>query len=136
MADAGCSSVPASTVAGVSDNQSVVTVPERVLDELAQVLIDRIDQLLDRVTDRAVGAPPPGSAAWELEWSARDTAIGRARVAERSRVRAELARRACAGLDSAGFTASAVPARHSPPVRPRRTKPGRVRVDEAQLTFF
>ena len=123
-------------MAGVSDNQSVVTVPERVLDELAQVVIDRIDQLLDRVTDRAVAAPTPGSAAWELEWSARDTAIGRARVAERSRVREELARRACAELDSAGFTASAVPARYAPPVRPRRTKPGRVRVDEAQLTFF
>ncbi len=30
--------------------------PERVLDELAQVVIDKIDQLLDRVTDRAVGA--------------------------------------------------------------------------------
>ena len=123
-------------MSGVSDNQCVATVPERVLDELAQVVIDRIDQLLDRVTDRAVGAPPPGSAAWELEWSARDTVIGRARVAERSRVREELARRACAELGIAEGSAPTVPARHAPPVRPLRTKPGRVRVDEAQLTFF
>lgn len=58
--------MPGSTVSGVSDNECVATVPERVLDELAQVVIDKIDQLLDRVTDRAVGAPTPGSAAWEL----------------------------------------------------------------------
>ncbi len=120
----------------MSENVGVAAVPDHVLDELAEVLIDRIDQLLDRVTDRAVGAPPPGSAAWELEWSARDTAIGRARIAERSRVRDELARRAFAGLGIAEGSAPAVPARHAPPVRPRRTKPGRVRVDEAQLTFF
>lgn len=136
MSGAGCSSVLGSTVAGVSDNESVATTAERVLDECAHVLIDRIDQLLDRVTDRAVGAPTPGSAAWESEWSIRDTAIGRARTAERSRVREELARRAFAGLDIAGGSAPAVPARHAPPVRPRRTKTGRVRVDEAQLTFF
>lgn len=136
MAGAGCSSVPGSTVAGVSDNESVATVPDRVLDELANVVIDKIDQLLDRVTDRAVGAPTPGSAAWELEWSIRDTPIGSARVAERSRVREELARRAFVGLSIAEGSTLAVPARHAPPVRPRRTKPGRVRVDEAQLTFF
>ena len=136
MSGAGCSSVPRSTVSGVSDNESVATVPERVLDELAQVVIDKIDQLLDRVTDRAVGAPTPGSAAWELEWSVRDTAIGRARVAEHSRVRDELVRRAFAGLGIAEGIATAMPARRSSPVRPRRAKPGRVRVDEAQLTFF
>ncbi|MDV6305313.1 hypothetical protein R3P93_22340 [Rhodococcus cerastii] len=120
----------------MSDNEFVATVPERVLDELAQVVIDRIDQLLDRVTDRAVAAPTPGSAAWELEWSARGTAIGRARVAERSRVREELARRAFAGLDAPGSAAPAMKGRHSSPSRPRRTQPGRVRVDEAQLAFF
>jgi len=120
----------------VSDNESAATVPERVLDECAHVLIDKIDQLLDRVTDRAVAAPTPGSAAWELEWSIRDTPIGRTRVAERSRVREELARRALAGLSIAEGSTLAVPARHAPPVRPRRTKPGRVHVDEAQLTFF
>ena len=136
MSGAGCRSVSGSTVSGVSDNESVVTVPEHVLDECAHVLIDKIDQLLDRVTDRAVAAPTPGSAAWELEWSARDTAIGRARMAERSRVRDELARRAFAGLDVPGSGAPAMQIRHSSPVRPRRTARGRVRVDEAQLAFF
>ena len=55
--------MPGSTVASVSDNESAATVPERVLDECAHVLIDKIDQLLDRVTDRAVAAPTPGPAA-------------------------------------------------------------------------
>lgn len=136
MSGAGCRSVPGSTVACVSDNESVITVPERVLDECAHVLIDKIDLLLDRVTDRAVAAPTPGSAAWELEWSSRDTAIGRPRIAERSRVREELARRAFAGLGIASNAAPAMQTRHSSPIRPRRSQPGRVRVDEAQLAFF
>lgn len=94
-------------MASVSDNESVATVPERVLDECAHVLIDKIDRLLDRVTDRAVPAPTPGSAAWELEWSVRVTPIGRTRMAERSCVREELARRAFAGLDIAEGSAPA-----------------------------
>ena len=132
------SSVSSSTVSRVSGNADVdvATVPVCVLDDLAEVLIDRFDQLLDRVTDRAVGAPPPGSAAWELEWSVRDTEIGRARMAERLRVREELARRAFAGLDIAGSVGPATQTRHSSPVRPRRTKAARGRVDEAQLAFF
>ncbi|MEW1935738.1 hypothetical protein AB0362_26475 [Rhodococcus sp. NPDC079359] len=69
----------------MSDNQSVTTVPERVLYELAQVLIDRIDQLLDRVTDRAVAAPTPGSAAWKLGWSALSVAMKKYPLVARSR---------------------------------------------------
>ncbi len=130
--------MPGSTVSRVSGNEDVgvAMVPERVLDALAEVLSDRLDQLLDRLTDRALDAPTAGSALWESEWSNRDSAIGRARAFERSRVRAELVRRAFVGLEIVGSAAPAVQTRNSPPVRPRRTKAGRVRVDEAQLAFF
>lgn len=125
------------TVARVSGNENVgvAAVPDRVLDDLAEVLVDRLDQLLDRLTDRALAAPTPGSAVWESEWSDRDSPIGRARAVERSWVRGELVRRAGAGL----WMVDAAP----PPLRstqvaqpPRRARPGRRRVDEAQLTFF
>lgn len=130
-----------STVSRVSEYEyeyedvDAATVPDRVLDDLAEMLVDRLDQLLDRLTDRALAAPTPGSAVWESEWSDRDSVIGRARAVERSRVRAELVRRAGAGL---GMVAAAPP----PPRRtqvaqpPHRAQPGRRRVDEAQLTFF
>ncbi|QII09243.1 hypothetical protein BH93_27095 (plasmid) [Rhodococcoides fascians A25f] len=111
----------------MSENESVgvIQVPDRVLEDLAEVLIDRLDQLLDRLTDRALDAPTAGSAVWESEWSDRESSIGRARSVERSRVRAELLRRASAGLGMADV---------APPLR--RVRSGRVRVDEAQLTFF
>jgi len=73
------------TVTRVSEYESVdaAAVPDRVLDELAEVLIDRLDQLLDRLTDRALAAPTPGSAARESEWCDRETETGRARARER-----------------------------------------------------
>lgn len=132
-------SAPGSTVSRVSESESVdaAAVPERVLDELAEVLIDRLDQLLDRLADRALAAPTPGSAAWELEWSDRETETGRARARERSRVRAELLRRAGAGLGMVDPTPPlSQQSLHTSVVRTRRVGPGRHRVDEAQLTFF
>ncbi|OZD03391.1 hypothetical protein CH275_16570 [Rhodococcus sp. 06-235-1A] len=70
----------------MSENESVdvAAIPDRVLDDLAEVLIDGLDQLLDRLTDRAFDAPTPGSAVWELEWSDRESAIGQARAFERN----------------------------------------------------
>lgn len=110
-------------------------VPDRVLDDLAEVLIDRLDQLLDRLTDRALAAPTPGSAVWELEWSDRESETGRARAVERSRVRSELVRRAGAGLGMVGPTPP--PSLHTQVASPMRgQRVGRVRVDEDQLTFF
>ena len=41
----------------------VAGLPEHVLDELAQALTEKIDILLDRVTDRALAAPPAGTSA-------------------------------------------------------------------------
>lgn len=120
-----------------NENVGVAMVPPRVLDDLAEVLIDRLDQLLDRLTDRALAAPTPGSAAWESEWSVRDTDAGRERERERSRVRAELVRRAGAGLGTLASPPPAGPlALEEPAKRPRRRSTGRRRVHEAQLAFF
>lgn len=129
--------MPGSTVSRVSGNEYVgmAMVPARVLDDLAEVLIDRLDQLLDRLIDRALAAPTPGSALWESEWNNRDSAIGRARAVERSRVRSELVRRAGAGLGLVDHTPP--PPLHTQVAQlPRRVRAGRRRVDEAQLTFF
>ncbi|MGU3438166.1 hypothetical protein ACNHUS_34800 [Actinomycetes bacterium M1A6_2h] len=112
-----------------SADVGTAAVPDRVLDELAGVLIDRIDQLIDRLTDRAVAAPMPGSAAWESAWNERDSAIGQARALARSRVRTELVRRAGAGL---GMIESAPP----PVVRTRKARAVRYYVDAGQLAFF
>nr|WP_143546990.1 hypothetical protein [Rhodococcus sp. 06-418-1B] len=118
-------------------NVGVAMVPARVLDELAEVLIDRLDQLVDRLTDRAVAAPSPGSAVWESEWSERDSEAGRARALERSRVRAELVRRAGASLGMVDLTPPPPQQSvHTPAAGPLRARPGRYRVDADQLTFF
>ncbi|KQU51499.1 hypothetical protein ASG84_25720 [Rhodococcus sp. Leaf278] len=120
----------------MSENEpvGVESVPDRVLDELADVLIDRLDQLLDRLTDRALASPRPGSAGWELEWNNRETANGRVRARERSRVRTELVRRAGAGLGMVDFAPPSP--LQTPVVRTRRARSGRDRLDEAQLAFF
>lgn len=132
-------SVHGSTVSRVSGNENVgvATVPPRLLDDLAEVLIDRLDQLLDRLADRALAAPTPGSTVWESEWNDRETEAGRARALEHSRVRAELVRRAGAGLGMVGLTPpSSQPSLPTPAVGPRRSRYGRNRVDDAQLAFF
>lgn len=130
-------SVTASTVSRVSENDDVgrARVSDRMLDDLADVLLDRIDQLLDRLTDKAMAAPTPGSRRWESAWNERDTAAGRARADEQSRVRDELTRRAIVELSSKQSPLG-TPGRHLPPVTNRRAKTSRSRVDEAQLAFF
>ncbi|OZD03436.1 hypothetical protein CH275_16855 [Rhodococcus sp. 06-235-1A] len=131
-------SVSASTVSRVSesDDVGVTPVPDRVLYELADVLTDRVDQLLDRLTDRAMAAPVPGSRTWESAWNERDTVVGRARDHERSRVRNELTRLAVSKLSPKHAVAVEVPARHRQAVRTRTAGTGRSRVDDAQLAFF
>lgn len=114
----------------------VVPVSDRVLNELADILVDRIDQLLDRLTDRAMAAPTPGSRGWESEWNERDTLAGRARADEQARVRDELTRRAMVELGSETIRALGGPGRYLPAVRTRRAKTDRGRVDQAQLAFF
>lgn len=121
-------------VSVVTENVSVGVASERVLVELADVLTDKLDQLLDRLVDRALAAPTPGSARWESEWNTRYTMPGRARSLERSRLRAELVRRAYVGLGMVGTPPPPPP--EPPVVRERRARTDRGRVDDDQLTFF
>lgn len=110
--------------------------PDRVLYERADVLVDRVDQLLDRLTDRAMAAPVAGSRMWESTWKQRDTAVGRARDQERSRVRIELTRLVVSKLSPKHADALHVPARQRQVVRPPAANTGRNGVDDAQLAFF
>lgn len=130
--------MPISTVLCVGESEVVGVSPvsDGVLDGLADVLLDRIDQLLDRLTDRALAAPVPGSRVWGSAWNERDTAVGRARSAERSRIRVELTYRAVTELCSKHPSVLGIPARREPSTRSSRASSGRGRVDDAQLAFF
>lgn len=111
-----------------------------MLDELADVLIDRIDQLLDRLADRAMAAPSAGTRLWESAWNERETVAGRVRADEQARVRAELTRRVMMELGSthSALVTAGVADRPLRVVRPRgaKTDRRRGRLDEAQLAFF
>ncbi len=91
------------------------SVSAAAVTEAAAVLQDRVDVLLDRLTDRVVSAPQPGTALWLTEFRAPSLSLG-----ERQVVRSAI-------LAAAGFT--------SPSSRARalgRTRPA----DPAQLTIF
>ena len=122
--------------AGVSETEvgAVAGVPEALLDELTEVLIDKIDVLLDRVTDRALAAPTAGSQAWRSQWLERGSDQGREQLARRLYVRAVLAHRAGVGLCGQGAptTPPNPPTSETRLRRPRR----RPRVDAAQLSMF
>ena len=72
-------------------------VPPEAIAEAAEAVAEKIDVLLERATDTVLGAPQPGSDAWQQAWAARDTAAGRAALAHRTRVKTAIA--AAAGVD-------------------------------------
>jgi hypothetical protein len=113
---------------------AVAGIPETVLDELAQTLTDKIDVLLDRLTDRALATPQAGSTAWKTQWLDRDSEGGRQQHARRLYVRAVLASRAGIGFAE---TPAPVPAVAPPAARrtPARAKGRRVPAAE-QLAMF
>ncbi|NKZ73697.1 hypothetical protein GS934_00945 [Rhodococcus hoagii] len=53
--------------------------PEAIT-EVAEEVAEKIDVLLERATDTVLGAPQPGSDAWQQAWAARDTDAGRGRT--------------------------------------------------------
>ncbi|OLT31606.1 hypothetical protein BJF84_26570 [Rhodococcus sp. CUA-806] len=115
---------------------AVAGIPETVLDELAQTLTDKIDVLLDRLTDRALATPQAGSTAWKTQWQSRDSEGGRQEHARRLYVRAVLANRAGIGLAE---TTPPVPAPAPPAARrPAAHARGRTRTMPAagQLAMF
>lgn len=112
-----------------NDAFEVAGVPEPVLDELAAALTEKIDVLLDRLTDRAMAAPQAGSPAWRSHWNDRESPDGRAQHARRLYVRAVLASRAGIGTP----TNAPTPAPSAPAARSRTR---RSRIDAAQLAMF
>ncbi|NKR80163.1 hypothetical protein GS491_23395 [Rhodococcus hoagii] len=70
--------------------------PEAIT-EVAEEVAEKIDVLLERATDTVLGAPQPGSDAWQQAWAARDTDAGRAALAHRTRIKAAIAQ--AAGVD-------------------------------------
>ncbi len=63
----------------------------------AEAVAEKIDVLLERATDAVLGAPRPGSEAWQQAWAARDTAAGRAASAHRAQAKTSIA--VAAGVD-------------------------------------
>ncbi|MBU4616217.1 hypothetical protein IM877_15995 [Rhodococcus sp. GG48] len=72
-------------------------VPPEAIAEAAEAVAEKIDVLLERATDTVLGAPRPGSDAWQQALAARDTDAGRADLAHRTRVKVAIAR--AAGMD-------------------------------------
>ncbi|OZC83880.1 hypothetical protein CH254_23600 [Rhodococcus sp. 06-412-2C] len=115
-----------------NETADVVGVPEQVLDELAQILVEKLDILLDRLTDRAFEVPDAGSAAWQAQWLNRDSDAGREQHARRLYVRAVIASRAGAGLRVLTESVELAP----PAALKSASRRGRRRMDADQLTFF
>ncbi|WP_068363628.1 hypothetical protein [Rhodococcoides kroppenstedtii] len=90
------------------------SVSAAAVTEAATVLQDRVDVLLDRLTDRVVSAPQPGSNRWLAEFR-RPSLSPRERQAVRSAI-----------LVAAGYAPPAIR------TTPSRRGPG----DPAQLAMF
>lgn len=89
--------------------------PTAAVAEAAVILQDRVDVLLDRLTDRVVSAPQPGTTQWLAEFR-RPSMSPQERRAVRSAI-----------LVAAGFTSTTVRAATARRVRP---------ADPAQLAMF
>ncbi|BDC75061.1 hypothetical protein [Prescottella equi] len=112
--------------------------PEAIT-EVAEEVAEKIDVLLERATDTVLGAPQPGSDAWQQAWAARDTDAGRAALANRTRIKAAIAQ--AAGVDPgpelerarrAGIVTDDPTAEPPPERAKRRRRPG----DEDQLSMW
>lgn len=115
-----------------SETAEVAGVPEHVLDELAQTLAEKLDILLDRLTDRALTAPDAGTSAWRAQWLDRDSYTGRQQHTRRLYIRAVLANRAGIGLqDTTRPVLSELAITPTP-----RARTARRRVDVNQLAIF
>lgn len=108
-------------------------VPEHILDELAQALAEKVDVLLDRLTDRALAAPAAGSTTWHHQWRERESSAGRAQHDLRLYIRRALAARTGIDLDTLGSPTTSGSHRAPKATRARRVKP---RVDSEQLCIF
>ncbi|WP_155957151.1 hypothetical protein [Rhodococcus sp. UNC23MFCrub1.1] len=117
----------------VDQNRDSTTpgVSSAAVDDAVRVLHDRLDVMLDRLTDSVMGAPTPGSASWRTRYGTPGALTTAVRAQDRTAVRAMIAARA--GVVD---PAAPAPVRHRPTsgaVSPRRRRP---RPDPAQLSMF
>ena len=101
-----------------------IAVSDAALDAAAQTLRDKFDILLDRITDRLLDMPRPGTPDWYAVF--RDHSSTDTYRQQRRDVRATLAHRA--GVDFAADI-PVIPVRH-------RRRSTRRRVDDAQLSIW
>lgn len=106
-------------------------VPSAAVDDAVRVLHDRLDVLLDRLTDSVMGTPTPGSASWRTRFGAPGTLTSAVRADDRTAVRAMIAARA--GVVDPAAPPSGHHRSTSGAVSPRRRRP---RPDPAQLSMF
>lgn len=106
-------------------------VADAAVADAVEVLRDRLDVLLDRLTDTVLGTPIPGSARWRAQFDTPDAVTRAVRADSRATVRAMIAERA--GVVDPAASQSMPPRRDAAGVsrRGRRT-----RIDPAQLPIF
>ena len=108
----------------MSGAERAITVSPAALDDAAQILRNKFDILLDRITDRLLHMPAPGTPQWYTIF--RDQPSADAYRHRRTQIRAALAHRAQVN------TAADV---NVDPIRQQR-RPRRRAVDEAQLSIW
>lgn len=93
----------------------------------AEMVLEKLDLILDRVTDNVLGIPAPGTPQWRNMFHSSDEITRVLHSARRTELRALIAARAGVSDPAA-------------PTRPRRVsgtpKRHRVRCDPAQLSMF
>ena len=124
--------------AATSDPKPVVA--SDLVADAAEAIREKLDQWLDRVVDRILAAPAPGTAAWQQAWRDRATPTGRAAEQQRLLTRIAVAHRA--GIDptpdirralAAGIAPRDLPTPHRASRHTRRTARGDT---DMQYTIF
>lgn len=112
---------------GHTTRDLAATGEEAAIAQAAEMVREKLDLLLDRVTDTVLGIPAPGTPQWRSRFHNPDELTRVLRSARRAELRALIAKRA-------GVADPAAPERHraTSTVRTRR----RAQCDPAQLSIF
>lgn len=101
-----------------------------MITRAAQVVRDKLDVLLDRLTDSALGVPAPGTAQWRERFHTSAELTHTVRSGDRAEIRRLIA-------DRAGVTdPAAAPTGRGTGGAARAPRRKRPRTDPAQLSIF
>ncbi|MDJ0362533.1 hypothetical protein [Rhodococcus sp. H29-C3] len=115
----------------MSSSVALRTVSDAAFAEAVEVLHDKVDVLLDRLTDSLLVVPPAGSSQWRTDFRG---SRGTAGSVDHGAVRAELARRAGVADPASADRGDAAVAATS--ARPQRRTSRRRQHDPQQLSIF